>query len=73
MPKGHNNVFLGFPKFLLLLVFLQLKVCVDICDFLHFGALHDCKSVMVFAAVGLPWYLQSGHFKQNPPTLVLPF
>ncbi|KAH0858246.1 hypothetical protein HID58_086507, partial [Brassica napus] len=55
--------------------FLQkkLKVCVDICDFLHFGALHDCKSAMVFAAVGLPWYLQSGHFKQNPPTLVLPF
>ncbi|CAN6885723.1 unnamed protein product [Brassica oleracea] len=55
--------------------FLQKKFgfCVDICDFLHFGALHDCKSAMVFAAVGLPWYLQSGHFKQNPPTLVLPF
>ncbi|CAN7047955.1 unnamed protein product [Brassica oleracea var. botrytis] len=52
--------------------FLQKRFgfCVDICDFLHFGALHDCKSAMVFAAV---WYLQSGHFKQNPPTLVLPF
>ncbi|WZZ29233.1 hypothetical protein YC2023_012634 [Brassica napus] len=56
--------------------FLQKKrfgFCVDICDFLHFGAFHDFKSAMVFAAVGLPWYLQSGHFKQNPPTLVLPF
>ncbi|KAF3558893.1 hypothetical protein F2Q69_00011853 [Brassica cretica] len=25
----------------------ELKVCVDICDFLHFGALHDCKSAMM--------------------------